>query len=50
MGMWTAIIWLAEVGEIVRFATMNRLIAYAGLDLSGGDLGRQGGEYQGTQG
>jgi transposase len=36
VGMWTAIIWLAEVGEIRRFATMNRLIAYAGLDPSDG--------------
>jgi hypothetical protein len=32
--MWTAIIWLAEVGDILRFATLNRLIAYAGLDPS----------------
>jgi transposase len=36
VGMWTAIIWLAEVGEILRFATTNRLIAYAGLDPSDG--------------
>jgi transposase len=35
VGMWTAIIWLAEVGDILRFATPNRLIAYAGLDPSG---------------
>jgi transposase len=35
VGMWTAIIWLAEVGDILRFATLNRLIAYAGLDPSG---------------
>lgn len=35
VGTWTAIIWLAEVGDILRFATVNRLIAYAGLDPSG---------------
>jgi transposase len=35
VGMWTAIVWLAEVGDIRRFATANRLIAYAGLDPSG---------------
>jgi transposase len=35
VGTWTAIGWLAEVGDILRFATMNRLIAYAGLDPSG---------------
>ena len=36
VGMWTAVVWLAEVGEILRFATTNRLIAYAGLDPSDG--------------
>jgi transposase len=36
VGMWTAVTWLAEVGEILRFATANRLIAYAGLDPSNG--------------
>jgi transposase len=36
VGMWTAVIWLAEVGDILRFATLNRLIAYAGLDPSDG--------------
>jgi transposase len=35
VGMWTTIVWLAEVGDILRFATPNRLIAYAGLDPSG---------------
>lgn len=35
VGRWTAIVWLAEVGDILRFATVNRLIAYAGLDPSG---------------
>ena len=35
VGMWTAVVWLAEVGDILRFATPNRLIAYAGLDPSG---------------
>ena len=34
VGMWTAVVWLAEVGDILRFATPNRLIAYAGLDPS----------------
>jgi transposase len=36
VGMWTAVVWLAEVGEILRFVTANRLIAYAGLDPSYG--------------
>ena len=35
VGKWTAIVWLAEVGDISRFATVNQLIAYAGLDPSG---------------
>ena len=35
VGTRTAIVWLAEVGDILRFATANRLIAYAGLDPSG---------------
>jgi len=35
VGRWTAVVWLAEVGDIRRFATANRLIAYAGLDPSG---------------
>ncbi len=35
VGTWTAIVWLAEVGDIARFATVNHLIAYAGLDPSG---------------
>jgi transposase len=35
VGMWTAIVWLAEVGDILRFATVNRLIADAGRDPSG---------------
>jgi transposase len=34
VGAWTAIVWLAEVGTIHRFATVNKLIAYAGLDPS----------------
>jgi transposase len=34
VGVWTAIVWLAEVGEIPRFASVKRLIAYAGLDPS----------------
>jgi len=35
VGTCTAIVWLAEVGDILRFATPNRLIADAGLDPSG---------------
>jgi transposase len=34
VGTWTAIVWLSEVGDIGRFPTVNRLIAYAGLDPS----------------
>jgi transposase len=34
VGTWTAIVWLSEVGDIDRFPTVNRLIAYAGLDPS----------------
>jgi hypothetical protein len=34
VGTWTALVWLAEVGEVHRFATVNRLIAYGGLDPS----------------
>ena len=34
VGIWTAIVWLSEVGDIDRFPTVNHLIAYAGLDPS----------------
>ena len=36
VGTQTAITWLAEVGDITRFGTVNRLLAYAGLDPSDG--------------
>jgi hypothetical protein len=34
VGPQTVTIWLAEVGDISRFASMNKLVAYAGLDPS----------------
>lgn len=34
VGTWIAIVWLAEVGEILRFSAAHRLVAYAGLDPS----------------
>jgi transposase len=34
VGPRTAITWLAEVGEITRFSSVNRLLGYAGLDPS----------------
>lgn len=34
VGRRTAIIWLAEVGDITRFSSVNKLLAYAGLDPS----------------
>jgi transposase len=36
VGPGTACVWLAEVGDINRFAHVNRLCAYAGLDPSQG--------------
>jgi hypothetical protein len=34
VGTWTVITWLAEVGEITRFGSVNKLLAYGGLDPS----------------
>jgi transposase len=34
VGTQTAITWLAEVGDITRFGSVNKLLAYAGLDPS----------------
>ena len=34
VGPQTAIIWLAEVGDITRFDSVSKLLAYAGLDPS----------------
>jgi hypothetical protein len=34
VGPQTAITWLAEVGDITRFSSVNKLLAYAGLDPS----------------
>jgi hypothetical protein len=34
VGPQTAITWLAEVGDITRFGSVNKLLAYAGLDPS----------------
>ena len=34
VGTQTVITWLAEVGDITRFGTVNKLLAYAGLDPS----------------
>jgi transposase len=34
VGPQTAITWLAEIGEITRFGSVNKLLAYAGLDPS----------------
>ncbi len=34
MGTQTVITWLAEVGDITRFGSVNKLLAYAGLDPS----------------
>jgi len=34
VGTQTVTIWLAEVGDITRFSTVNKLLAYAGLDPS----------------
>jgi hypothetical protein len=34
VGPQTVITWLAEVGDITRFASVNKLLAYAGLDPS----------------
>jgi transposase len=34
VGTETVTIWLAEVGDITRFASVNKLLAYAGLDPS----------------
>jgi transposase len=34
VGTWTACVWLAEVGDITRFAHAKKLCAYAGLDPS----------------
>jgi hypothetical protein len=36
VGPQTAITWLAEVGDITRFGSVNKLLAYAGLDPSDG--------------
>ena len=34
VGTQTVITWLAEVGDITRFGTVNKLLAYGGLDPS----------------
>jgi transposase len=34
VGTWTACVWLAEVGDILRFSHPKKLCAYAGLDPS----------------
>ena len=34
MGTQTVITWLAEIGDITRFGSVNKLLAYAGLDPS----------------
>ena len=34
VGTWTACMWLAEIGDINRFAHVKKLCAYAGLDPS----------------
>jgi hypothetical protein len=34
VGTQTAITWLAEVGDITRFSSVNKLLAYGGLDPS----------------
>ena len=34
VGTQTVITWLAEVGDITRFGSVNKLLAYAGLDPS----------------
>jgi transposase len=34
VGLWTACVWLAEVGDIGRFSHPKKLCAYAGLDPS----------------
>ncbi len=34
VGTWTACVWLAEIGDINRFAHVKKLCAYAGLDPS----------------
>jgi transposase len=34
VGPQTAITWLAEVGDLTRFGSVNKLLAYAGLDPS----------------
>jgi transposase len=35
VGTQTVTTWLAEVGDITRFGSVNKLLAYAGLDPSG---------------
>src|SRR5207249_3548077 len=34
VGTQTVITWLAEVGDITRFGSVNKLLAYGGLDPS----------------
>jgi transposase len=34
VGPWTAVVWLAEVGDITRFSHVKKLCAFAGLDPS----------------
>src|SRR5207237_1667285 len=34
VGTQTVITWLAEVGDITRFSSVNKLLAYGGLDPS----------------
>jgi transposase len=34
VGTQTVIIWLAEIGDITRFSSVNKLLAYCGLDPS----------------
>ena len=50
VGTQTVITWLAEVGDITRFGSVNKLLAYAGLDPVGSDLGREGDGDEDAQG
>jgi transposase len=34
VGTWTVMTWLGEVGDITRFGSVNKLLAYGGLDPS----------------
>lgn len=34
VGPWTAMVWLAEVGDVTRFSHVSKICSYAGLDPS----------------